>query len=296
MPSPAPLVSVIIPAYNQPGFLQEAMSSVANQTCSDLELLVVDDGSPTDLEPAFLEAAAGDPRLHYLRQPNAGGSAARNHGIREARGKWLAFLDHDDVWKSEKLTKQLAWAEQANAGLVFCSYRRFGSKKDEAPFPQNAPAEVQLTDLLRRTLIRTLSVVLVRRDVLPQSEWFRPDLRVCNDIELYYRLATKTRIAFLPDALTEKREHANNVSGNALASHMEMVSIVEELIAGPNAGDQDLTKLGRNRLQRHLLGAAKAARRAGQTEQAAHLYRRAARNLPWSHRPWLGYAAARLGI
>jgi glycosyltransferase involved in cell wall biosynthesis len=123
----APLVSVVIPAYNAVATVGDAVASVLEQTVDDLEVLVVDDGSD-DGTRAVVEAIA-DPRLHLIRQENAGVCAARNAGIRVARGDYVALLDADDLWLPVKLERQLAVFKQepdvhaVQAGAIFVDDR-----------------------------------------------------------------------------------------------------------------------------------------------------------------------------
>jgi glycosyltransferase involved in cell wall biosynthesis len=286
----APRVSVVLPAYDEPEFLVDAVRSVRAQTMPDFELLVVDDGSPREdaIREAFREAAAGDPRARLIRQVNAGGSAARNRGIAEARGAWIAFLDHDDRWLPRKLEAQLAAADAADErpGLVFCQFREFDEGMPlRDPFPQAVPdlrGSGTLTALLRGTWIRTLSVVLVARDALPDTDWFRTDLAVANDIELYYRLACRRPFAFVAEPLVEKRRHDRNVTRDLLRMHLEAVRIVDELAErlGDGKDEEQLRRPLRTRLLRHLLGASRAARRGGDRGQALAHAGRAVRTSP----------------
>lgn len=111
----SPAVSVIIPTYNRAGSIEAAVRSALEQTFADIEVLVVDDGS-TDGTKAVLDGIA-DPRLQVLAQSkNAGASAARNIGLRAARGRLIAFLDSDDTWLPEKLARQVALLDAAPAG------------------------------------------------------------------------------------------------------------------------------------------------------------------------------------
>lgn len=99
-----PLISCIVPVYNGELYLREAIDSILAQTYRPLEIIVVDDGS-TDATPDVV-AGYGD-RLRYIRQPNAGPGAARNHGLNLAQGEFIAFLDADDLWHPDKLARQM---------------------------------------------------------------------------------------------------------------------------------------------------------------------------------------------
>ena len=114
---PAPPVTVVVPTYNALALLLETLDTVFAQTFADFEIVVIDDGS-TDDTPAVL-AAIGDPRLRVVRQANAGIGAARNRGIDEARGTYVALLDHDDLWHPQKLADQVAWM-RANPDAIGC--------------------------------------------------------------------------------------------------------------------------------------------------------------------------------
>lgn len=118
------LISVVIPAYNQSAYLRLALDGVLAQTHHELEIIVVDDGS-TDDTPAVCQAIT-DPRLRYIRQDNdrSFGLGARNRGMLEARGEWIALLDQDDLWAPQKLAAQLRLAQENPAlGCVFCPAR-----------------------------------------------------------------------------------------------------------------------------------------------------------------------------
>ncbi|MGA7301658.1 MAG: glycosyltransferase family A protein, partial [Candidatus Sulfotelmatobacter sp.] len=105
-----PKVSVVIPTYNRAGTVPRAIESVLAQTFTDLEVIVVDDGSSDDTGKVLGEMFGE--RIRYFAQVNQGASIARNRGIEEARGEWIAFLDSDDLWEKEKLEWQLKALEQ----------------------------------------------------------------------------------------------------------------------------------------------------------------------------------------
>src|SRR5258706_3587678 len=104
---PTPLVSVIIPVYNAQDYIQQTMQSVLRQTMPDFELIIMNDGSTDNSEQHILEMQKTDERIRYQCKPNSGVSDTRNKAIALARGKFLAFLDADDIWKQDNLEKKL---------------------------------------------------------------------------------------------------------------------------------------------------------------------------------------------
>jgi len=118
-----PKVSVVIPTYNRAHLLGDAAATVLAQTCADLELIIVDDGSGDATQDVCTALAGSDQRVRYIYQENKGPNAARNAGVHAAQGRFIAFLDSDDLWEPTKLAKQLDIAEtEANVGLVYCDW------------------------------------------------------------------------------------------------------------------------------------------------------------------------------
>lgn len=122
-------VSVILPAYNSSSFIGETIDSVLNQTFKNFELIVVDDGSTDKTKEIIEEFIKKDERVKYFYQKNSGGpSKPKNFGISKAKGKYIAFLDHDDIWISDKLEKQLSSFKENksnNLGIVSCYVKTF---------------------------------------------------------------------------------------------------------------------------------------------------------------------------
>jgi hypothetical protein len=141
-------------------------------------------------------------------------------------------------------------------------------------------------------LIRTLSVVLIRRDALGQEPWFDPRYRYANDIDLYYRLARRHPIEFVEEVLVRKRSHPAQSSRNLLEAHDESVAIVKRLRERlGDSIDASLNRSMRNRLRRHLLGAAKAAKERGDTELSHRRFAELLENYPLHLRGWRGWLA-----
>jgi glycosyltransferase involved in cell wall biosynthesis len=212
---PPPRVSVIIPAYNAAGHVRRAVDSVLAQSLQDYELLVVDDGS-TDATRAVL-AEYGD-RLRLLAKQNGGPAAARNHGLQHARGEYVAFLDADDYWKTDKLQRQVELLD-ARPEIGFCSTAT--EVVDSAGRPAgNWPCRADagpLPDVLfmHGTVISgSTSGVLARRRLIAELGGFDEDLRGFEDPDLWIRLAARTAYTCIPEALTVVVRTPNSVSGD----------------------------------------------------------------------------------
>ncbi len=120
----APLVSIITPAYNSGRFIDQTVASARNQTWTDWEMIIVDDGSSDDTAQRAKRATVADSRIRFLQAPSNGGVArARNIALREARGRYIAFLDSDDLWEPEKLDRQITFMRRYEVGVSFSAYR-----------------------------------------------------------------------------------------------------------------------------------------------------------------------------
>lgn len=125
------LVSIITPCYNGAKYIKETIDSVLAQTYPDWEMYIIDDGSKDDSASIVEEYEKKDDRIHLLRQKNAGSAAARNNGIRHAKGQYIALLDADDLWKPEFLKTQTAFIKEHDTACVFCSYNRIDENSKE---------------------------------------------------------------------------------------------------------------------------------------------------------------------
>lgn len=212
-----PTVSVVIPTYNRAGLIGRAIESVVAQVYQDWEIIVVDDGS-TDETATVVRGFAGQlgERLSYIRQRNAGSSAARNRGIDESRGRFVAFLDSDDEYLPDKLALQLRLFElRPELGFVFGDYAFVGSdgvRHESALAAAGSPALTLPYDtvsadlhvcpadffehLLGEYLIATI-VGMVRRDVLGDSIRFPEGLDYAEEWLLYLRVARVCRVGFV---------------------------------------------------------------------------------------------------
>ena len=170
-------VSIVVPVYNAAAYIEETVEMVRRQTCSDWELILVNDHSADDSAQILQRLASADERIQVFDQKEGvkGAANARNLGSSLAGGRYLAFLDADDVWLPEKLEKQLAFMEQTGAGFVFTAYE-FG---DEDARGTGKIVEVPERLTYRRALSRTViftSTVLFDREQIPDRLLQMPDV------------------------------------------------------------------------------------------------------------------------
>ena len=184
-----PLVSVITAAYNVGPFIETAIQSVLNQTFTDLELIVVNDGS-TDDGPRKI-AAFQHPRLRVIHQPNRGSAEARNAGVAIARGQYLAFLDGDDAWEPRKLELQLAiHASHPETDLSYTlSHLMNEAGKVIGVMSGDVDGPVSFLDLLRENRTRNGSCVMLRAAAIREAGGFDPTLRSSVDYDCWLRIA-----------------------------------------------------------------------------------------------------------
>jgi glycosyltransferase involved in cell wall biosynthesis len=215
---PLPLVSVVIPAYNAAALIPATLDSVFAQTFRNFEVVLINDGSPDT--PALEHAL--EPyrsRINYISQRNAGPSNARNRGIREARGKYVAFLDSDDLWLPHHLAVMVETLQQDPAlGLVYADAlhlagdRPIGTAFDSVP--QSGPVSFE-TLLVEQCTVNTSSTVASRQALL-DAGLFDEQMNRCEDYDLWLRMAQRgTRMAFVRDVQICHRR------GNGLAADRE---------------------------------------------------------------------------
>ncbi|MEM7166542.1 MAG: glycosyltransferase [Planctomycetota bacterium] len=203
-----PTVSVIVPLYNVERFVEKAIRSVLEQTFADFELLIVDDGS-TDNSVQICRGVE-DPRIRILSQENRGVAEARNHGIRAARGEFVALLDADDMWVPEKLQQHVEQLRaHSNVGISFSRCMFIDEHDSPAGLYQMSKIrDVEAEDFLYRSPVGNGSTAVMRRQVFLDAAiedaelgecYFDPDraLHPSEDVECWFRIATTTDWLFL---------------------------------------------------------------------------------------------------
>src|SRR2546422_5010781 len=189
-----PRVSIVIPAYNVAPYISETLATVFAQTFNDFEVIVVNDGSPDTEEFERAIEPYGD-RIVYLKQENRGASAARNTGLRTARGELIAFLDADDLWSPNYLEEQLKFILEHDCDLACADAMIFGVSADAGrsymdSLMEAAPPEgrVSFLELVNADRSLITSGVMVRRDLVLEVGLFDEALRNAQDFDLWLRL------------------------------------------------------------------------------------------------------------
>lgn len=196
------LVSVIIPTYNRAHVLARALDSVLSQDYFPLEVIVVDDGS-TDHTPDLLDRYKG--RIRVLSQANKGVSAARNLGIRNSRGGFVALLDSDDAWTPEKLSLQTAFFE-AHPHALICQTEETWIRNGRRVNPKvkhKKPSGIIFTPSLKLCLVSP-SAVMMRRELFDLKGYFNEDFPVCEDYDLWLRVSMDTPVYLIDIPCTVK--------------------------------------------------------------------------------------------
>ena len=232
--NPAELVSVVMPLFNGAPYVAAAVRSALTQVDSDVEVIVVDDGSD-DGGPALV---AGDPRVRVERQDRQGVSRARNRGIALARGAFVAFLDADDEWDHDKLSTQLAvLAADPGVGAVG-SYMRYLTPSGARVGVTGVAVTEQRLDEIRRARLMPfpLSTLVVRADVLRRAGGFDEDLAQAEDLDLLARIAAVAGVTAVPRPLGAYRLHGASASASGYTEQRRAARFVAARTAARVAG------------------------------------------------------------
>lgn len=212
-----PYISIIIPTYNRAHLINRAIESVLNQTYGKFELLVVDDCSNDDTESVV--SSFDDFRIRYIKcDKNGGAAAARNRGIKEAKYDWIAFLDSDDVWRTDKLEKQVA-AMDGVAGLVYCTFLRHPSDGTEETLMPSSDRSVDrrqgimFGELLLGNFIG-MPTIMVHKSVFNDAGLFDENLRCYEDYDFLLRASQYTRFLHVDEVLVDVYETEGSVGLN----------------------------------------------------------------------------------
>lgn len=206
-----PTISVIIPTYNRAHLIGESIASVLAQTYTDFELIVVDDGSTDDTEQQV--RGFTDPRIIYIKQENKGRSHARNCALDLARGRYIAFLDSDDLFLPDKLALQVAYLDSnLHVGMVYTSAYCIdysGNALNER-YIASVSGKIYKSIAFFRPVTITLPTVMARRELFAEVGGFDVKMHRFEDTDMWRRISKVTHIAALPEFTCKLRTHTDN--------------------------------------------------------------------------------------
>ncbi|MGD1703493.1 glycosyltransferase [Dapis sp. BLCC M229] len=237
-----PLISVIIPAYNSEKTIQETIESVIEQTFDDWELIVVNDGS----QDRTLEVVSRikDPRIKLFSYSNAGASASRNRGFDNSVGQFIAFLDADDLWTTDKLESQLNALQLHPEAAVAYSWTDYIDESGN--FFKQGGRVVFNGDVYSKLLVRNFlengSNPLIKREAINEVGGFDQSLQGTEDWEIYLRLGKKYHFVAVEKPQILYRFSTNSISSNPFTQEVECLKVIERAFENAPASIQYLKK------------------------------------------------------
>jgi glycosyltransferase involved in cell wall biosynthesis len=208
-----PTVSVIIPTHNRAHLITKAIKSVLNQTYQEFELIVVDDASTDNTEEVV--KSFSDNRIRYIPQKtNLGGSAARNTGIKAAKGEYIGFLDDDDEWLTEKLQKQINKFQKLpdDFGLVYTGQVVVSEKRRESLYSLIPKLRGNVYNNLLGSCILGSATPIVKKRCFKKAGFFDETLPSCQDWDMWIRISKYYKFDYVPNILAKQYSHGNQIS------------------------------------------------------------------------------------
>lgn len=261
------LVSVIIPTYNRAWTLADAIDSVLAQDYKTFELIVVDDGS-SDNTPNLVDRYSG--RLKLIRQANAGVSAARNRGIAEARGDFTAFLDSDDTWLPQKLSRQMDFFIRRPDALI-CQTQEIWIRNNVRVNPRKyhkKPSGMIFEPSLDLCLVSP-SAVMMKKELFNEIGCFDKNLPACEDYDLWLRVSSRYPIYLVNDPLVIKRGgHPDQLSSEPGLDRFRVQALHKILKSGQLTASQSKAAIAV--LQKKCTIYAAGCRKRGRLDEASY--------------------------
>ncbi len=226
-----PVVSVIVPVYNAERFIAETIATVQQQTLTDWELLLIDDGS-TDQTPNVIRPFLADSRIRYIRKENAGVSEARNTGIEIAAGEYYAFLDADDLWDPQNLEKKVAAIREQGTDFSFSDLEEIDEHSQTIGHDHRNGAEILANLLEWKTVLGPPANLVIRNIVFTEGKLtFDRQFSTAADQDFAFRLAAQYNGTHLPEPLLRYRVLANSMSRNIAVMEKDHIGVYRKAAA-----------------------------------------------------------------
>ena len=209
------LVSIIMPSYNTQKFIEETLVSVLAQTYTNWELIIVDDCS-TDNTDEIVSPFLSDSRIIYIQnEKNSGAAVSRNRALREAKGKWIAFLDSDDLWTPDKLEKQIAFMQSNGYCFSYTNYSEIDESSEPLGKTVTGPKKITKTGMYNYCWMGCLTVMYdVEKIGLIQIE----DIKKNNDYAMWLKICKKANCYLLDEDLARYRKRQGSISNHSYIS------------------------------------------------------------------------------
>ena len=206
------LVSIIMPSYNTAQYIADSIRSVQAQTYKNWELLIVDDCS-SDNSDDVVAPFLSDARIRYLKnEVNSGAAVSRNYALREAKGRWIAFLDSDDLWHPDKLERQILFMEKENWQFSYTYYQEIDEASQPLGVTVQGPRHITKAGMLRFCWPGCLTVMYDAQEIgLLQI----PDIRKNNDYAMWLQVISKADCYLLPEILASYRRRRGSISNQS---------------------------------------------------------------------------------
>jgi glycosyltransferase involved in cell wall biosynthesis len=221
-----PDISIIMPTWNRANFLDRAIQDVQKQTFQSWELIIINDGS-TDETKNIIEKHLQDPRIHYVEHPHRGLSASRNAGLCLARGKYLAFHDDDDLWLPERLKIGYDWLQTHPQHAFVYSPVFIQSRNKRTIYPESIKRS-DLVTLVDSCEIQVCSITL-RNDLIQHIGFFNEKIEMCEDYDLWLRIASEYEFGCIPTILAEYHIHSGNMTQSNYQLYDGMRNVLSKL-------------------------------------------------------------------
>lgn len=226
-----PLVSVVIATYNMGQYINQAVDSILQQHWQNLEVIVVDDGS-TDHTPDAMATYEGDSRINYIRTPNQGQPKAKNTGIRNTRGEFIAFCDADDLWEPTKLTVQMPLFDNPNVGIVYSEVSNIDEHNNRYTKPANETRHSgKVTNQLLIENFVPFGTSVIRRACIERNGIFDETFRMGIDWDLWLRYSLDWEFAYTPERTYIYRVWSGQMSTNYRGRYDFATRILKKFVA-----------------------------------------------------------------
>jgi glycosyltransferase involved in cell wall biosynthesis len=289
-----PLVSVVIATYNMADFLPLAIQSVIAQTYQNIEVLIVDDGS-TDGSADAVAPFLADPRVRYQKQGNGGQAVAKNRGIRESKGDYVAFLDADDLWTPDKLEAQIPLFSASEAvGIVYSAFAYIDERGNQLPRVSGRLYRGCVCGPLLISNFVGFGTSVVKRDCFERLGLFKESLQMGIDYDLWLRFSTRYEFDYVSRPLLYYREWPGQMSRNWRSRYLSGIEIMKNFLHEfPGAVDE---RTAAEAWAHTYSGFGYCVRGSGSgRREALEYYLRALRHKPDYFPAWKGIVATMLG-